>query len=34
LVGLDAAELETLRRAAEIIEGTLRRPDNHLTRGS
>jgi DNA-binding MarR family transcriptional regulator len=28
LAGLDVAELETLRRATEIIEGTLRRPDN------
>jgi len=28
LVGLDAAELETLRRAAEIIEGVLRRPED------
>lgn len=28
LAGLDGADLETLGRAAEIIEGTLRRPEN------
>jgi len=28
LAGLDVAELETLRRAAEIIEGVLRRPED------
>ena len=28
LAGLDAGELETLRRAAEIIEGALRRPEH------
>jgi DNA-binding MarR family transcriptional regulator len=29
LAHLDAGELDTLSRAAEIIEGALRRPDNH-----